>query len=252
MAKKQNLLKNLLTSVSVASIVASIGGSSGAFAAADIGGAVNLSAIAGFGVGGAGGALNFNEAGTTLTVDAISEGNITDITMTKDGSIIINRDIQITGKVTEVGANHMPATISNNKTLTLSGVEHTGLWAVTLNGEGSTLVLEHDAILPEANAVITTNADGKGILTFKQAGTVTGHIGTNAAALAQINIGANAAGGDVILRGDVFTRRLVFNNASEVKIAGNFGGGDNAIAGASAVNFGAGGTITFQWWTKSG
>jgi outer membrane autotransporter protein len=246
MAKKQKLLKNLLTSVSVASIVASIGGSSGAFAFnLGDGPLVNLSGVVGFGGAGPGAReLNFNRPGVTLTVD-IKE-DIADIITTEAGNIIIAESMAITGAVAPplAGPNSATATINDNKTLTLSGVNHIGLGAVTLNGAGSTLLLKHTAILPAA--VITTNADGKGILTFNETGTVTGNIGTNAAALAQINIGDDAAGGDVILQGDVFTRRLVFNNASEVKIAGNFGGGDNAIAGASAVDFGTGGMLTFN------
>lgn len=254
----------------------------------------------------------------TVTVDGTSAGNIGNITTTNPGNIVIARDITI-GRVILDNGNNMTAAINNGAALTLSGVNHTGLGAVTLNGATATLTIQdaatvHNTIngagvdqgilnlgigstvngkIGNTNSLATVNiaagevninhnvsaanttliagsvlklaagktidgaiknisgVDGKGTLTFLGAGGVTGNIGEDTLALAQINIGANA-GGEVILGGNVYTKKLVFNNASNVKIAGNFGGGakvGGAAGAAGEVDFGAvgvGGTLTFN------
>ncbi|HJD57573.1 hypothetical protein [Candidatus Tisiphia endosymbiont of Ptychoptera albimana] len=326
MAKKQKLLKNLLTSVSVASIVASIGGSSGAFAAIDLGGgpAINLSGVHGFAADdGDSRDLVFDQAGVTLTVDT-GVNNIRNITATEAGNIIISQSIEITGRIVRGVAaldRTMATSIDDNKTLTLSaaGADHTGLGAVTLNGANATLTIANNAIVhntikgagvgqgilnlgvgstvnEEIGSVgnslatvniaggevnisknvfatntnliagsvlklaagktitgnITTNADGKGTLTFIEAGTVTGNIGADVLALAEINITdpANAGPAVVQLKGDVYTKKLNFVTNNQVEIAGNFGGGakvGGAAGAASAVDFaGVAGTLTFN------
>ncbi len=252
MVKKQKFLKNLLTSVSVASIVASIGGSSVAFGVDVGGGARNLSDIWIAGTP-AGDWLVFNEPAGILTVDAGSPGQIFGINVAnKPGNTIINNNI-IIGSI--IGDAVMDTTI-NDATLTLDGNgglnpardenpknDYRALGNVVLNNAASTLVVQ-PADNPAGTAGnivlhgnITTTVNNQGILTFEGAGTVKEAIGADGHALAVINIGA----GNVTLAKDVFTEVLNFtdNGNRTVTIGSNFTG---------KVDFGGhnGGTLTFN------
>ncbi|WP_375318848.1 autotransporter domain-containing protein [Candidatus Tisiphia endosymbiont of Oplodontha viridula] len=244
MAKKQKFFKNLLTSVSVASIVASIGGSGSAFGATvdtGGGGAVNLNAIPGIA---AGDWVRFSAA-DTLTIDAGAVGQIAgiDVANTPGGPTIVNSDF-ITGPIVGV-AGPMHVTI-NDKELTLNGAadpkdvnKYDKLGNIEFTNAASTLVVHPDGVA--GNIVlpgnITTTAPNQGILTFEGAGTVEGTIGTKVDNLAEINIGD----GNVELKKDVFTQILKFGGANNktVTIGSNFTG---------QVDFGAanGGTLTFN------
>ncbi|WP_341756861.1 autotransporter outer membrane beta-barrel domain-containing protein [Candidatus Tisiphia endosymbiont of Nemotelus nigrinus] len=251
MAKKQKFFKNLLTSVSVASIVASIGGSGSAFGAT-----VDTSA------GGPGGAVDLStiipaippiavdnwvrfSAADTLTIDAGAVGQIAgiDVANTPGGPTIVNRDF-ITGPIVGV-AGPMHVTI-NDKELTLNGAadpkdvnKYDKLGNIEFTNAASTLVVHPDGVA--GNIVlpgnITTTAPNQGILTFEGAGTVEGTIGTKVDNLAEINIGD----GNVELKKDVFTQILKFGGANNkiVTIGSDFTG---------EVDFGAanGGTLTFN------
>ncbi|WP_341753301.1 MULTISPECIES: autotransporter domain-containing protein [unclassified Candidatus Tisiphia] len=223
MAKKQNLLKNLLTSVSVASIVSSIGGSSGAFAAADVNignthTTLSILHTAGFH---GGDNLEFNEALdgggiVTLTVDAASgaAGNIGNITATNPGNIVIDRNITIGGDILRGGGlgDTMTASINNNTTLTLSaGVDHTGLGAVTLNGATATLTLADNTTVHNA---IDGAGVGQGILNLGIGSTVNGEIG-GTKSLATVNI----AGGEVNINHNVSAANTTLIAGSVLKLA---------------------------------
>ncbi|MCC8372006.1 MAG: autotransporter outer membrane beta-barrel domain-containing protein [Rickettsia endosymbiont of Pseudomimeciton antennatum] len=241
MAKKQKLLRNLLTGVSVASIIASIGGNNVAFAEdAQVGvGAKDLSVILAA-------RLDakptdwviFNEDGGRLTVDGGSPAAIPGISVRKDGATItIDNNITI-GEILNDGST-VTATINAGRELTLGENNHTGLGVTTLDHRGSTLILQNGATI---NSDVVANVDSNGVLTFEGTGISAGAIGTAAASLAEININGAAV---VTLQKDVFTRNLNFAVAgSEVQIAGNFGGGGGV---AGEVDFGAaGGMLTFN------
>ncbi|MDN3030926.1 MAG: hypothetical protein QMO91_06395 [Candidatus Tisiphia sp.] len=78
-----------------------------------------------------------------------------------------------------------------------------------------------------------SDIDNQGILTFVRNGKVTGNIGANGYALAEIKVGV----GNVKLKGNVFTKKLNFVANKTVTIGGDFTGG---------VDFGAGGRLTFN------
>ncbi|UCM85293.1 MAG: autotransporter domain-containing protein [Rickettsia endosymbiont of Culicoides impunctatus] len=244
MAKKQNLLKNLLTSVSVASIVSSIGGSSGAFAAADVNignthTTLSILHTAGFH---GGDNLEFNEALdgggiVTITVDAASgaAGNIGNITATNPGNIVIDRNITIGGDILRGGGlgDTMTASINNNTTLTLSaGVDHTGLGAVTLNGATATLTLADNTTVHNA-----IDGVGQGILNLGIGSTVNGEIG-GTKSLATVNI----AGGEVNINHNVSAANTTLIAGSVLKLAA-----DKTINGAIKNISGVDGkgTLTF-------
>ncbi len=239
MAKKQKLLKNLLTSVSVAPIVASIGGSSGAFAL-NIGAGPNvyLDAVAGFAAGGPGDReLNFDYAGVTLTVNVAQD--IADIITTEAGNIIIAESMAITGRV--VGPNSATATINNNKTLTISARDHEGLGAVTLNGADATLTLVDAATV---HNTIKGAADGQGILNLGIGSTVNAEIGGVGNSLATVAIGA----GDVNVNHNVFAANTNLIAGSVLKLAAGktITGDITATAGNGTLTFlgAAGGGVT--------
>ncbi|OZG31677.1 autotransporter domain-containing protein [Rickettsia endosymbiont of Culicoides newsteadi] len=234
MVKKQKFLKNLLTSVSVASVVASIGGSSVAFGAniGNVNTTIAALVTAGFADNGD---LTFNAldgAGdpVTLTVDAASFaiGNIGNIQVTERGNIVIERDISIG---TIAGVNTTTARINAGNTLTLGGNGHTGLGITTLEGAGSKLKLKGGATI---NNAIITATNREGILTFEGAGTVAGDIGGANMALASVDF---TGAGNVQLKG-ALNNALIFNiNHADANVTA-----DHDLTGS--VIFGAnGGTL---------
>lgn len=220
MVKKQKFLKNLLTSVSVASVVASIGGSSVAFGDFDPTNAGNMDIQLTADLANAGGSAIFNANNLTLRVVDTSPNELEGIIVKGAGAnAIIDNDISI-GTIT-TNKNVMDVIINTSKTLTLSGDEHTGLGITTLANAGSTLKLEANATI---NNAVTTAVDGQGILTFEGVGTANGAIGANAAALAEVNIGNGA----VTLNENVFAANIKFEHVNSVinlkdgkKIKGN-------------------------------
>ncbi|MDN3030034.1 MAG: autotransporter domain-containing protein [Candidatus Tisiphia sp.] len=238
MVKKQKFLKNLLTSVSVVSVVASIGGSSVALGDFNLddgiaGGNINLSDAWGRAVTGGrvlGGSAVFNSAGIDLFVDnhADTPGAIDGIIVTNVGTATIEKNISIG---TIAGGNTTTATINAGKTLTLGGNNHTGLGVTTLEGAGSTLKLKGGATI---NNAITTATNMQGILTFEGAGTVAGDIGGVGMALASVNF---TGAGNVKLKG-ALNNALIFN----INHAGANVTADHDLTGS--VTFGAnGGTL---------
>ncbi|MCC8483221.1 MAG: autotransporter domain-containing protein [Rickettsia endosymbiont of Labidopullus appendiculatus] len=251
MAKKQKLL-NLLTSVSVASIVASIGVSSGAFAADVVIGDAHttLTDFAARLVGpfhdgdniefdkvlGGGGVV-------TLTVDAASgaAGNIGNITATHPGNIVIDRDIAIRGTIARGAGlgDTMTATINNNTTLTLfAGVNHTGLGAVTLNGATATLTLADNATVHNA---IDGAANGQGILNLGVGSTLNEEIG-GINSLATVNIGA----GEVNINNDVSATdtHLIAGSVLKLAVDKTITGQITATAGNGTLTFLGAGEVT--------
>ncbi|WP_425364546.1 hypothetical protein [Candidatus Tisiphia endosymbiont of Mystacides longicornis] len=113
MVKKQKFLKNLLTSVSVASVVASIGGSSVALGDFDIDptNAGNMNVILTGVLANAGGSAIFNANNLILTIDGASPAEIEGIIVTNVGaSTVIGNNITI-GTIAANG-NVMTATIN--------------------------------------------------------------------------------------------------------------------------------------------
>ncbi|WP_341761561.1 autotransporter outer membrane beta-barrel domain-containing protein [Candidatus Tisiphia endosymbiont of Thecophora atra] len=222
MTKKQKFFKNLLTSVSVASIVASIGGSNVAFAVdfdVDVGG--NLSAISDDLVRAGNPAIINNDMAVfnddadirNLRVDIL---DAISIRAPHAGTVTIDRDnftiTAITGN-----AGNIAITVNDAKGLTLTG-NNEALRAVTLNGANAHLIAT--GIIP---GTIDGAGAGEGILTFAGAGTVTGTIGaTNA--LATVNFGIavgqpNEGGGVVQLGGAAIATGFNINHAKAHVIA---------------------------------
>jgi outer membrane autotransporter protein len=210
MFKKQKFLKNLLTSVSVASVVASIGGSSVAFGDLDLDptndGNKDIQLTAD--LANTGGSAIFNVDNLSLRVVETSPNALEGIIVMGAGAnAIIDNDISI-GTIT-TNKNVMDVIINTGKTLTLSGHEHTGLGITTLANAGSTLKLEANATI---NNAVTTAVGGQGILTFEGVGTANREIGANAAAVAEVNIGNGA----VTLNENVFAVNTKFENVNSV------------------------------------
>jgi outer membrane autotransporter protein len=271
MVKKQKFLKNLLTSVSVASVLASIGGNVALGAAAPNGRMMVGDATLGVDANWHG----INDNGTDLNDAAVNKapdgqaftygGNFTldadnaDAVITAinivghtPGLLTVNQNLSIGSIIT--GGNTLPITIAAGKTLTLTGTgaieaahgfnaninTYTGLGNITLDNANSTLVVR-PTNNPDGSAGsitlagITTATNMQGILTFEGAGEVTGNIGEVGKALASVDF---TGAGNVQLKG-VLNNALIFNiNHADANVTA-----DNDLTGS--VTFGAnGGTLT--------
>ncbi|WP_425363786.1 autotransporter outer membrane beta-barrel domain-containing protein [Candidatus Tisiphia endosymbiont of Hybos culiciformis] len=235
MVKKQKFLKNLLTSVSVASIVASIGGSSSAFAANfDVGAAIALSATA---------AANndtaiFNDVGGgVLTVDALDNININ---AEHDGTVTLRKPFTITGI-----ADNGNITINvGGHALVLTGSANT---SVTLNGGRVTGNVGHDVTFAAGGGMVTGDVGHD--VTFAAGGRVTGTVRGNVTVGAgRATIGRAIAGG--VTFGGTGTLTATGGVDANVDFAGYAGIivlGDNQAIGGNVTNVGAAaaGTLTF-------
>ncbi|WP_341748689.1 autotransporter domain-containing protein [Candidatus Tisiphia endosymbiont of Sialis lutaria] len=266
MVKKQKFLKNLLTSVSVASVVASIGGSSVAFGVATLNGRMMVGNAT---LGADAHWHGINDDGTVhddaavnkapngqaftyngdFTLDADNAAVITAINIggNTPGRLTVNQNLSIGSIIT--GGNTLPITIAAGKTLTLTGDEaiaanhgfnanintYTGLGNITLDNANSTLVVR-PTNNPDGSAGsitlagIITATNREGILTFEGAGTVTGNIGEAGKALAKVDfIGA----GNVKLKG-ALNNALIFNiNHADANVTAAHGLTGSVIFGAN-------------------
>ncbi|WP_425364539.1 autotransporter domain-containing protein [Candidatus Tisiphia endosymbiont of Mystacides longicornis] len=269
--KKQKFLKNLLTSVSVASVLASMGWSSVAFAGRGVNtdGSSKLSEKIDA-KNGNNDWMILNKENDIIIVDEHAPERIGGIKVQAnpghDGwpwpcprgdSLIINNNITI-GSISGGAASSITARINSNKTLILDGNAYGDvgintydkLGSIRFNGEGSTLIIksakkaDDTARNIKLSGPITTNTHKEGTLIFEGNGEVTGTIGADKKALKKIEIG----NGTVSLYGNVFTNQTNLTHENSVLKIGN----NVTINGAITTDINGKGTLSFAEIGKAG
>ncbi|WP_341748682.1 hypothetical protein [Candidatus Tisiphia endosymbiont of Sialis lutaria] len=265
--KKQKFLKNLLTSVSVASVLASMGWSSVASAGRGVNtdGSRKLSEKIDA-KNGNNDWMILNKKYDIITVDEHAPERIGGIEVQAnpghDGwfggdSLIINNNVTI-GSISGGAASSITARINSNKTLILDGNAYGDviintydkLGSIKFNGKGSTLIIKSAKKADDTagniklSGPITTTIHKEGTLIFEGNGEVTGTIGADKKALKEIKIGD----GTVSLYGNVFTNQTNLTHENSVLKIGN----NVIINGAITTKFNGKGTLSFAEIGKAG
>ncbi|BBJ32292.1 hypothetical protein RAS_14010 [Rickettsia asiatica] len=166
------------------------------------------------------GAVNFAAGAGTLVLQNGLDGAITtDVVNT--GTVTIN-DCNVTGTINGVALVNIgpnPVTFGENVNST----------TVTLTNNASSLTVGSNVILTSA---ITTANPNNGVLNLAPNSSVAGDIGTNAAAIAAVNIGA----GSTSLDGNIYAGAVALTNSASSLTLNNGTNVNGAITNTSSNN----------------